>query len=58
MTTSANSFPASLIHLPETNSTNSYLQALCNRQPVEELTTVLTDFQSAGRGQRDRKSVV
>ncbi|WP_294539263.1 biotin--[acetyl-CoA-carboxylase] ligase [uncultured Bacteroides sp.] len=52
MTTSANSFPASLIHLPETNSTNSYLQALCNRQPVEELTTVLTDFQSAGRGQR------
>lgn len=45
-------FPVSLIHINETNSTNSYLQSLCNQQKIEEFTTVLTDFQTAGRGQR------
>lgn len=45
-------FPVPLIHIDETNSTNSYLQSLCTQQPVEEFTTVLADFQTAGRGQR------
>lgn len=44
------SFP--LIHISETNSTNSYLQALCAKEKVEEMTTVITDFQTSGRGQR------
>lgn len=41
-----------LIHLNETSSTNTWLQELCNRQNVEEWTTVFADFQSSGRGQR------
>ena len=45
-------FPVPLIHISETNSTNSYLQALCTREKVEELTTVVADFQTSGRGQR------
>ena len=44
------SFP--LIHISETDSTNNYLSALCDRQEVEGFTTVLTDFQTAGKGQR------
>ena len=44
------SFP--LIHISETNSTNSYLQTLCAKEKVEEMTTVITDFQTSGRGQR------
>lgn len=45
-------FPVPLIHISETNSTNNYLQTLCARQRVEELTTVIADFQTSGRGQR------
>lgn len=40
------------IFLSETNSTNSYLDELCNTTSVAELTSVYTDFQTAGRGQR------
>ena len=46
------SFPVSLVYLEETESTNKYLNDLCNRQCVGELTTVTTDFQTSGRGQR------
>lgn len=45
-------FPVPLIHISETNSTNSYLQTLCVQEKVEELTTVVADFQTSGRGQR------
>ena len=45
-------FPVPLIHLEETDSTNNYLQTLCAQQKVEELTTVVADFQTSGRGQR------
>ena len=31
-------FPVPLIHISETNSTNNYLQSLCSKQKVEELT--------------------
>ena len=41
-----------LIHITETNSTNSYLTSLCNGQAVEEFTCVYADFQTSGRGQR------
>lgn len=40
------------IHLKETLSTNSYLSKLCNEKQPDELTTVWTDYQTAGRGQR------
>ena len=33
-------FPVPLIHISETNSTNNYLQSLCSKQKVEELTVV------------------
>lgn len=46
------SFPVPLIHISETNSTNNYLQTLCAQQRVEELTTVIADYQTSGRGQR------
>lgn len=49
---SLETFPVPLIHVSETNSTNNYLLELCNRQQVEELTTVIADFQTSGRGQR------
>lgn len=52
MTPSPETFPASLIHLEETSSTLSYLSELCNRQCLPELTTVVADFQTSGRGQR------
>lgn len=44
------SFP--LIKLQETNSTNSYLAQLCDKEPVAEYTTVCADYQTAGKGQR------
>ena len=34
-------FPVPLIHISETNSTNNYLQSLCSKQKVEELTAVV-----------------
>lgn len=46
------SFPVPLIRVEETNSTNNYLQALCDERKVEEFTTVVADFQTSGRGQR------
>ena len=47
------SFPVPLIHISETNSTNSYLQTLCAKQQgVAAFTTVVADFQTSGRGQR------
>lgn len=52
MTPSPERFPVPLIHISETNSTNNYLQTLCTQQKVEELTTVVADFQTSGRGQR------
>lgn len=52
MMLSPDTFPVSLIHINETNSTNNYLQSLCSEQKVEELTVVVADFQTSGRGQR------
>lgn len=46
------SFPVPLIRVEETNSTNNYLQALCDERKVEEFTTIVADFQTSGRGQR------
>ncbi|MEG1563457.1 MAG: biotin--[acetyl-CoA-carboxylase] ligase [Bacteroides sp.] len=46
------SFPVPLLALNETNSTNSYLREYCKCQPTAPFTTVLTSFQTAGRGQR------
>lgn len=52
MTPSPDLFPVPLIHISETNSTNNYLQTFCAREKAEELTTVVADFQTSGRGQR------
>jgi len=52
MMPSPDTFPVPLIHINETNSTNNYLQSLCSEQKVEELTVVVADFQTSGRGQR------
>ena len=44
-----------MIHLNETDSTNRYLQQLCqeaSNNKVEEFTTVCADYQTAGKGQR------
>lgn len=43
-----------LIHLELTDSTNRYLTSLCDERHdnVEPFTTVLADYQSAGKGQR------
>ncbi|MBB3894983.1 biotin--[acetyl-CoA-carboxylase] ligase [Bacteroides pyogenes] len=46
------SLPMPLIHLSKTISTNTWIQQLCDRQSVEAWTTVLSDFQTSGRGQR------
>lgn len=47
-------FPVPLIMLDETDSTNNYLTQLCNVQSsvIDELTTVIADRQTAGKGQR------
>ena len=45
-------FPVPLIHISETNSTNSYLQTFCAKEKTEEFTTVAADYQTSGRGQR------
>lgn len=52
MMPSPDTFPVPLIHISETNSTNNHLQALCAEQQIKEFTTVVTDFQTSGRGQR------
>jgi BirA family biotin operon repressor/biotin-[acetyl-CoA-carboxylase] ligase len=44
-----------MIHLNETDSTNRYLQQLCQEtgnNKVEEFTTICADYQTAGKGQR------
>jgi len=43
--------PFSILHLTETDSTNSYLKKIGEIRPIEEFTTVLTDFQRFGHGQ-------
>lgn len=48
-------FPVPLIHLAETDSTISHLSELCDRQCIPELTTVVADFQTSGRGQRGNR---
>lgn len=52
MTPFPEAFPVPAIHVEETDSTISYLRELCSRQCVPELTTVVADFQTSGRGQR------
>lgn len=52
MTPFPETFPVPLSHLVETDSTINYLRELCSRQCVPELTTVVADFQTSGRGQR------
>lgn len=54
MMPSLDTFPVPLIHINETNSTNNYLQSLCSEQKVEELTVIVADFQTSGRGQRGK----
>ncbi|MBO5795451.1 MAG: biotin--[acetyl-CoA-carboxylase] ligase [Bacteroides sp.] len=44
-----------MIHLNETDSTNRYLQQLCQgagNNKIEEFTTICADYQTAGKGQR------
>lgn len=53
--TNFESFPYPLIRLAETVSTNAYLSQYCDAHscvPVAELTTVSSEFQTAGKGQR------
>ena len=47
-------FPYPLVALDKTDSTNQYLSRLCNdlQEGVAELTTVTSEFQTAGKGQR------
>ena len=45
------SFPVPLIHIAKADSTNGYLNALCEKEKVSELTTVVADFQTAGRAE-------
>ena len=54
MALSSEPFPYPLIALERTDSTNRYLNELCDTslQPVAELTTVCADYQTAGKGQR------
>ncbi|MBO7552764.1 MAG: biotin--[acetyl-CoA-carboxylase] ligase [Bacteroidaceae bacterium] len=52
MTPEATTFPFRLICLEETDSTNNYLSALCDKEEVTEFTTVCANFQTAGKGQR------
>lgn len=48
----ATAFPFKLICLDETDSTNNFLSALCDKEGVPEFTTVCANFQTAGKGQR------
>lgn len=40
------------IHIEQTDSTINYLKAYCQEHEAEEFTTVVADYQTAGRGQR------
>lgn len=44
-----------VIKLNATASTNDYLRALCSAQPIENYTTVTTENQTQGKGQRGNK---
>lgn len=54
MTFSTDQIPYPLIVLAQTDSTNRYLNELCNQSatPLSELTTVCAEYQTAGKGQR------
>ena len=41
-----------LICIEKTDSTNNYLADLCDKEVVQEFTTVCANFQTAGKGQR------
>ena len=43
-------FPVPLIHISETNSTNSYLQTFCAKEKTEEFTTVAADIPNLRTG--------
>ncbi len=45
-------FPVPLLHFEQIDSTNHYLKTICDESSVAELTTVVADYQSSGRGQR------
>lgn len=45
-------FPVPLITVEQTNSTNTHLREYCQQQPPEAFTTVVTHYQTVGRGQR------
>lgn len=47
-------FPFPLVALDETDSTNQHLSRLCNerQEAIAEFTTVVAEFQTAGKGQR------
>lgn len=44
-----------VIRVNEVGSTNDYLAELVNRDNIEEFTVVVSDFQTAGKGQRGNK---
>ncbi len=46
---------SNLIHLPETDSTNTYAADLLKKESVPEGTVIHADFQKAGRGHQDNK---
>ena len=48
----ATTFPFKLIGIDETDSTNNYLSDLCDKEVVQEFTTVCANYQTAGKGQR------
>ncbi len=51
-TSSSNQPTFNLLHIEETHSTNNYLTELCNKEDLAELSTVVANYQTSGRGQR------
>lgn len=52
MMQSPNPTSFSIISLGQTESTNEYLKDICQQSDLKDLTTVVTRFQSSGKGQR------
>lgn len=52
MNSSLDTFPVPLITLDQTNSTSTYLRDYCREECPAAFTTVIADYQVAGRGQR------
>ena len=52
MTPTTTPIQPSIFHLEETTSTNDYLHAYCQEHASEEFTTICTESQTAGKGQR------